>query len=180
VPARLSTTTRGRASGRPSRRPPIDSPWLASELIRSGSFALIGLIGLASCWYGASGTANYEAELPWIVGAVGSLVFSACGMVGWLLAGFREVHHAIDDVLTTIRVENLHQTIDEPLDALAVAYAYQTPREPVTIASGYVTNGSMTRVHRHECPHVHGRAVEQIEVEEIERRGLTYCGVCCI
>jgi hypothetical protein len=83
-------------------------------------------------------------------------------------------------VLTTIRVENLNQTIDEPLDAFAVACANQTPHEPVTNTSGYVTNASMSRVHRHECPHVLGRVVEQIDVEEIERRGLTYCGVCCI
>jgi hypothetical protein len=170
---------RARVQGRPVRRAPVDSPWLASDLIRSGSLTFIGLIGLAVCWYGVSGRASYENQIPWVVGAVASVVVSGCGVVAWLLAGIREVHREMNDVLITIRAENLHQNIEEPIDDFVAAYAVAAPATQEAPATVYVTNGSMTRAHRPGCQHVQGREVEEIDVEDIAKRGLKYCGVCC-
>lgn len=138
---------------------------------------MIGLVGLATCWYGISGRAAYGDQVGWLVGAVFSLIFSAFGIIGWLLAGIREVHREMAEVMTIIRVETLHQTLEVPGSEFDLPAAAAARARVVT--AGYVTNDSMTRVHRADCQFVQGRDVWAIDVADIERRGLTYCGVCC-
>jgi hypothetical protein len=140
---------------------------------------VFGLIGLASCWYGISGEANYNNQVGWLVGAVGALVFSAFGIVGWLLSGIREVHREMIEVITVIRTENLHQPLELPADSFAVSLSAAAPATAPAKDLTFVTNASMTRVHRPGCQHVIGRVVEEIEPTELARRGLTFCGVCC-
>ena len=151
-------------------------------MIRSATISFIGLVGLASCWYGISGQANYNNQLPWLVGAVGSLVVGAFGIVGWLLAGIREVHREMHDVMTEIRTDRLGETLSVPADSFTAEYSaspFETA-EPVQVESRvYLTNASMTRVHRPGCQHVQGRIVNEINEAEIASRGLSYCGVCC-
>jgi hypothetical protein len=151
-------------------------------MIRCATIVFVGLIALAACWYGISGQANYDDQVPWLVGAVGALAVSAFGIVGWLLAGIREVHREMNDVLTEIRTDRLGHELPTTTDSFDVAYpvahAGGAVAGPVDTAT-YVTNASMTRAHRPDCQHVEGRAVETIDAAEIERRGLTYCGVCC-
>jgi hypothetical protein len=181
APAVSRPTPSGRRNPgrRPPRRPPIDAPWLASDLIRCATIVFAGLIALAACWYGISGQANYDDQVPWLVGAVGALAVSSFGIVGWLLAGIREVHREMNDVLTEIRTDRLGHEPLETSDSFDAAYPVaQAPQEPVGTAT-YVSNASMTRAHRPDCQHVQGRIVEEIDEAEIERRGLTYCGVCC-
>ena len=148
-------------------------------MIRCATITFVGIVGLAACWYGISGEANYENQLPWLVGAIGSLVVSAFGIVGWLLAGIRGVHGEMHDVLAEIRTDRLGHDLVVPADPFTENFPMVTTAAEPVEARTYVTNASMTRVHRPDCQHVQGRVVEEIDVAEIERRGLTYCGVCC-
>jgi len=136
-------------------------------------------VGLAACWFGISGQAAYEDQLSWLVGAVGATLVSAAGIVGWLLAGVREVHREMAEVTAVIRTEKLHQVLAPVADEFELSLSRPAMSPPTDVPSVFVTNASMTRVHRPDCQLVQGRAVEGIAADEVERRGLTYCGVCC-
>jgi hypothetical protein len=151
-----------------------DSPWQVRDMARAAWLSALGLLGLGSCWYGIGGEANFHHQVKWLVGAVAALLVAAAGMSGWLLAGLRAVHEEMHSVMSEVRTERLHEVLDIPDEFAEVSTSGVDMGQP-----GYVTSASMTRVHRSGCPHVHGKAVEPISDQDIQRLGLAYCGVCC-
>ena len=154
-----------------------DSPWAMRDILRLAWAAGLGLVGLAVCWYGISGGRTLGQQIGWLVGAIGALAFAGLGMVGFLLAGIREVHAEMYALVSRIRTERLGENLDEVDDLEAETATPQ--QDSADHVDGYVMGTSMTRVHRADCPHVRGKVVEPISAADVTRLGLATCGVCC-
>lgn len=152
-----------------------ESPWSMRDILRLAWMVGAGAVGMGVCWYGISGQSSFHDQIGWFVGAVAALALGCFGMVGFLLSGIREVHAETFDLVTRIRTERLHEVVggfDSEFDG-------DVDVAPVDVSDGYVIGPAMTRVHRADCPHVQGKAVGAISTDDIERLGLSKCGVCC-
>ena len=165
------TPGRSAASARLARLAAEDFPWDVRDVFRLLWTTAVGLVVITVCWYGSSGEANFHRQVVWLAAGIGGLLIAGFGMIGWLLAGLRNVHREVFDVVDTIRVERLHQTLDLNLDD-------EIDADGADEVGGYVIGASMTRVHRRDCPLVKGKSVGPISEADIERLGLDKCGVC--
>jgi hypothetical protein len=164
---RVSATARHRevaAIGFIDGTEPGDLPWDRRNFLVLGLLTGLGLIGLAVAWYGVSGEPTYGDQIPWLVLAVLSLVLGGIGAVYFLTVGAGVVHKAMRESSRAMRTE----LVVEPEQEAA----------PVAVAGEYVTSPRMTRVHRHDCPQVRGKAVQPVAATEIAQLGLQACGVC--
>lgn len=143
---------------------PAEFPWTRANLLVLTVLTALGLIGLVVAWFGVSGEAIYGDQIGWIWLAVLSLTVSGIGAVYFLTVTAGVVHRAMREASRAMRAE-------------LVVQPEQTLTSPV-LAGEYVTARLMTRVHRHDCPQVRGKAVDPVSASEIAERGLKACGVC--
>jgi hypothetical protein len=170
-PASRRVPGRNATSARLARWAAADSPWEARDLIRLLWISSIGVVAIAVCWYGSSGEPNFHRQIVWLAGGVGGLVVAGFGMVGWLLAGLRNVHRETFELMDVIRVERLHHS--PAIDG------FDSEDDVSDAVDGYVIGAAMTRVHRGSCPLVKGKSVGPISETDIARLDLAKCGVCC-
>lgn len=172
---RTSLTQRWTGSG---------APWDVRDLTRSARLVSAGFLGLVVCWFVMSGKADWRDQIGWLAGAMAALLVAGVGMVSWLVTGMRQVHGEMAEVMTVVRVVRLGlvaepEESDDFLDdvdgpALPAGEALATVRETL-----FVTNDSMTRIHRADCALVRGKSVRVASDDEFVSRGLKLCGVCC-
>jgi hypothetical protein len=166
------------AMARAARWSSDEWPWQGQDVIRVAWMTLLGLTGLGVCWFGASGAADFQNQINWIAGAAAALVLAGIGMIGWLLAGFREVHRASHQVATVLRTDYLHLTMANALDDDLTSPA-RSAAVPSQSPDTYVVGPAMTRAHTPDCLLVRGKAVVEIAAADIRWRGLESCEVCC-
>jgi hypothetical protein len=138
------------------------TPWEERDLARLASACLVGLTALAVAAYVASRTDSWPRQMLWIAVGVGAVLYSAIGVVRWLIAG-----------LGTVRM--VRRTVVDDLQA-AVSRGSADVLTPDDVRR--VVGASMQRVHRPGCAFVAGKVVEAVDHREIRARGLRSCEAC--
>jgi hypothetical protein len=161
-------------------------PWVSQDATRGLVLVALGIIGLAFCWWGASGEANWHHQYGWLGGAIASTALAAVGVTGWLLAGFRNVRLAKRELFTELRAQGLLDDDDDVTDGGTTTTTTTTitstttapPAGSLTMVE-YVASPSMSRFHRPGCPLIARKPeVDVVSPAEIHRRGLQACGMC--
>lgn len=143
-----------------------EHPWTRREAVGFGLLLALGLVGLGVCWFGLTGEAAYQDQVPWLVGAILCVLVAGTSIAGWLMVGVRSVHAGSAEVAHVVR----SQTVGRRRSAAL-------PRRAVD--SGLVTAPTMTKVHRPGCLLVRGKQVVAVSEGEADRSGLIRCGACC-
>jgi hypothetical protein len=170
-PAVRRAPGRNATSARLARLAAEDYPWDTRDFFRLLWVTCIGAVAIAVCWYGSSGEPNFHRQIVWLAGGIGGLLVAGFGMVGWLLAGLRNVHRETFELMDVIRVQRLHHSPEVD--------GFDADEDMSEAADGYVIGASMTRVHRGSCPLVKGKSVGPISEADVARLDLAKCGVCC-
>jgi hypothetical protein len=154
-------------------------PWVAADAVKSGLVALVGLIGLLICWYELAGTPGFHAQRPWMVGAAVSTIVAALGLVYWLTAGFLSVRRAERLLLAEIQEISGRSVLPAGLHFVPSPSGIPTYSTQDQVRSdAFVWSAPMTRVHRPGCLLIQGKTVRPVDLDEIDRLGLSLCGVC--
>jgi len=157
-------------AGQVQRDPSAPSSFLWSPLalFRWGGIVLVALVVIVSCWYTISGKDNWNDQVASMNLALASLVVAQAAGIGLLLAGRR--------VIGLRRVALLGEASEDYVPASAAASA----AGPVAAASSVVLVGEAGRAHYHraDCPMAAGRNWPEASELELQRAGLTPCGVC--
>lgn len=128
----------------------------------------LGLVAAVFCWYGGSGAVTLDDEMPWLVGSIASAGVVVFALVGWVVAGFRNVRLAE------------HSTVLDLLPLLE-----KLPVAPVAAGPAVVEVGD-TRVavapgaahyHRTTCRMVSGKSGVTL-AESNTLHDLRPCGIC--
>lgn len=140
--------------------------WRDADIVMVSAAALVGVIAIASAWFGAARADSVAAQAAWLqLGVAGFAVFAA-GACLWLLRGRRAVGE---------RRSGLISLDDRLVDTIpAESPAAGTRDGPGSTASyELVRSVGMTRVHLPECPLVAGKRVEPANLGDGQP-----CGVC--
>lgn len=153
-----------------------DSPWELLDFVRLARLAGVGGVGLAACWFGAAGEADWHRQIPWIAGGTAAVMVAGFAMVVWLLAGMRQVHRGARALMAEILEDRLGiQPNPEPA---ATSGVQSQALIGAGAEAGYVIGAGMTRAHRPECSLVRGKQTHEVSAAEMHERALGLCGMC--
>lgn len=138
--------------------------WRDSDIVLVAAMTLLGLIGLIAAWFGASGTADLDAQAMWLNVAVAGLMVSFVGYALWFMRG----RQAIGERRTSlVALES-----PEPAAVPAAGRPSPVPRgETAPIRTVRVPGTRL--VHDGGCPLVAAK-----EVEPAAPGSGKQCGVC--
>jgi hypothetical protein len=135
------------------------APWSLSDFGRLLRYEVPSLLAVLACFVGARHATSWDAQIYWVVGAMGATVLAGIGWSTWLVVGGRNVR---------VRQRRLEQAVG----------TLTARRHLRTVVGLTVTGRGMTRFHRPDCPLTAGRTVTATTTEEHLARSLTPCGVC--
>jgi len=140
------------------------APWVARDLVRLIGFVVVGAVGCAVAWTGASAHAELSDQKGWIALGVTALAVAVAGQWLWLRQGRRAVAAHATRVLG---------------EAAALAPA-GSPAAPVMAseADQLVAADGLNRFHRPDCPIAAGRGWSPLPRRAHEAAGRTACGIC--
>lgn len=133
------------------------SPWRVGDVVRLGTRLLLGVVGIAGCWAGASGTVDFRQQIGWTAGAVLAAIVAASGGVAWALAGLGTVGKERRRLVASLR------------ETLPAAVPVDVPPQH----DGLVVGAGMRRYHRPTCDVVRGK-----DVRPTTGIDLRPCGMC--
>lgn len=153
---------------RAARRAPdvqlADSPWRLGDLRRVSVRVLLGLIGVVTAWFGASGTVIWRDQMIWLAIAIAAAVVAASAEVLWLMVGLGAVRRERRETKGLLRG---YMARNEAL-----------PTGERDRRAGLVWSPGMAHWHRDTCDVVLGKHVVAVSRREREQRGLAACGMC--
>lgn len=156
--------------GQAQREPTAPSTllWTPLALFRWAGLLTVAFIVIVACWYTISGKDNWIDQTASMNLALAALLVAQAASIGLLLAGRRTIGLR--------RVALLGEaSADYVPDSSTAADA-----GPVAAASSDLLVGESGRAHYHraDCPMAQGRDWPQATELEMQRAGMTPCGVC--
>lgn len=159
------------AFGRRTRTDQGASPtllWTPLALLRWGGILVVALVVIVSGWYNIAGKASWNDQVTTMNIALASLVIAQSAGIGLLLAGRRSI-----GLRRVMLLGEASQDYVPASQASAVG-------APTGAASATVLVGEAGRTHYHraDCAMAAGRDWPAASELELQRAGLTPCGVC--
>lgn len=143
--------------------------WSPLALLRWGGILVVALVVLVTCWYNISGKANWNDQVNTMNVAIASLVVAQAAGIGLLLAGRRTIGLR--------RVALLGEAAADYVPAGQAAVG-TTDIAPIGVSAVLVGEAGRTHYHRADCAMAAGRNWPAGSELELQRAGLTPCGVC--
>lgn len=163
VPAQSSAPPGAPARRVSYRRDP--SPWRRRDAVLCGLLALLGVAGIAGCWFGATDEVVWREQTGWVIGAIFCTGLVVLGGGLWVLIGMRRVRQGFRDLRRDQRA------------ALGLTRVRPGAAAEAPVGDGaLVTAGQMTRVHRAGCLLLRGKQAVPVPLADLDSYGR--CGVC--
>jgi hypothetical protein len=142
------------------------SPWRRVDAVIPGLLAVLGVVVLVVCWFGASGEVRWRDQTDWFIGGCLGAGAFALGAVLWVLVGMREVRRGFADLKADQReILGLH--------------AGPSTRDLADLTgpiAGWVTAAGMTRAHLSTCLLMRGKTAVPLAASDVP--SYERCGVC--
>lgn len=145
------------------RRDP--SPWRRRDAVLCGLLAVLGVAGIAGCWFGATDEVVWREQTRWVIGAIVCTGLVVLGGGLWVLIGMRRVRQGFRDL-------RRDQRAALGLTRVRAGAAAGVPE----VDGALVTAGQMTRAHRADCLLLRGKQVVPVPLADLAKYGR--CGVC--
>jgi hypothetical protein len=141
--------------------------WSPLALLRWGGLVVVALVVIVTCWYNISGKGDWNDQVNAMNVAIAALVIAQAAGIGLLLAGRRAIGLR--------RVSLLGEASPDYVPAGQVVAG---PVAAVGVSAVLVGEAGRTHYHRADCAMAAGRDWPQATELELQRAGLTPCGVC--
>jgi hypothetical protein len=160
-PTLFSTRTRG------EQGPPTSLLWTPLALLRWSGILVVALVVIVSGWFNISGKDNWNDQVAAMNLAIASLVVAQAAGIGLLLAGRRTIGLR--------RIALLGEASEDYVPAGQAAVGVPSAGSTSVVLVG---EAGRTHYHRADCAMAAGRDWPQASELDLQRAGLTPCGVC--